>query len=82
YFALTLAAQNARIVKDDHAQFEKVCTRIRTLLQEDVDNGFAEAVVKLDEFNQDPEKWLNQNFNPPPGWSFEAETDWSQWQTH
>jgi len=80
HFALTIAAQNARTVQYDQAQFEKVCARIKRLLQEDVDNGYQLASVKLEEFNKDPKTWLKRNFSPLT-WKSEAHPDWSKWIT-
>ncbi|MBE0652525.1 MAG: hypothetical protein IH594_01930 [Bacteroidales bacterium] len=80
HFALTIAAQDARTVQGDPAQFEIVCARIKSLLEEDVENGFAEAEVKLTEFNRDPKAWLKSNFKPLT-WKSEAEPDWSKWIT-
>jgi hypothetical protein len=78
HYALTIAAQDARTVLYDKAQFEKVCARIKTLLQLDVDNGYQLAAVKLAEFNQDSKLWLNRNFKPLT-YKSEAEPDWSKW---
>ena len=76
HFAFTLAAQDARTVQYDQAQFEKVCVRIRHLLQEDIDNGYQLAATKLEEFNKDPKAWLGRNFNPL---TYKSEADWSKW---
>jgi hypothetical protein len=75
-----LAAQDARTVLYDQAQFEKVCARIRFLLQKDIDNGYKLANIKLDEFNKDPKAWLGRNFSPLT-YKSEAEPDWSKWIT-
>jgi len=80
HFAFTLAAQDARTVLYDQAQFEKVCARIRHLLQKDIDNGYQLAVIKLEEFNKDPKTWLGRNFSPLT-YKSEAEPDWSKWIT-
>ena len=78
HFALTIAAQDARTVNYDQAQFNKVCARIRTLLEEDIENGFAGAEVKLKEFNNNPEAWLKSNLKDPTYMST-AQPDWSKW---
>jgi hypothetical protein len=80
HFAFTIAAQDARTVQGNPEQFEIVCGRIKSLLQEDIENGFAEAEIKLKEFNHDPKAWLNSNFKPLT-WKSEAEPDWSKWIT-
>ena len=78
HYALTIAAQDARTVLYDNAQFEKVCARIKRLLELDVNNGYKLAVVKLDEFNKNPKIWLEKNFNPLT-YKSEAEPNWSKW---
>ncbi|GAA3603424.1 hypothetical protein GCM10022396_20970 [Flavivirga amylovorans] len=80
HFALTIASQNARTVSADKEQFEKVCKRIKFLLQEDINNGFTEAKEKLRQFEQNPSKWLNENFATHTWQSF-AEPNWSKWIT-
>ena len=78
HYMLTLAAQDARTVQYDQNQFDKVCARIRTLLQDDAKNGYKMAETKLAEFNRDPKAWLKQNFCPNT-WRSEAEPNWSKW---
>jgi hypothetical protein len=78
HYALTIAAQDARTVAYDKAQFEKVCSRIKRLLELDVNNGYKMAAVKLDEFNKNPKTWLDKNFNPLT-YKSEAEPNWSTW---
>ena len=78
HFALTIASHDARTVSDDKEQFDKVCERIKNLLQEDIDNGFDEAKEKLVQFEADPTKWLKENFAPLTWRSF-AEPNWSKW---
>ncbi|MCK9404417.1 MAG: hypothetical protein M0Q26_13585 [Chitinophagaceae bacterium] len=80
HFALTIAAQDARTMQYDQVQFEKISARIKHLLQEDVDNGYELAAVKLEEFNKDPKTWLKRNFSPLT-WKSEADPDWSKWIT-
>ena len=78
HYALTIAAQDARTVAYDKAQFEKVCARIKKLLELDVNNGYKLAAVKLEEFNKNPKTWLERNFNPLT-YKSEAEPNWSKW---
>jgi hypothetical protein len=78
HYALTIAAQDARTVLYDKAQFEKVCTRIKRLLELDVNNGYKMAAVKLEDFNKNPKTWLEKNFNPLT-YKSEAEPNWSKW---
>ena len=78
HFMLTLAAQDARTVQYNQEQFNKVCNRIKGLLQADIDNGYQLAETKLAEFNKDPKKWLQQNFHPLT-WRSEAEPAWDKW---
>jgi hypothetical protein len=78
HYMLTIASQDARTVQYDQKQFEKVCARIRILLQDDIKNGYKMAETKLQEFNRNPKEWLNRNFHPLT-WRSEAEPDWNKW---
>jgi len=78
HYALTIAAQGARTVAFDKAQFDKVCKRIIQLLELDVNNGYKQAAVKLDEFRNNPKLWLERNFNPLT-YKSEAEPNLSKW---
>lgn len=80
HLGLTLATQDARTVSNDKEQFEKVCVRIKTLLEDDFKNGFSEGEVKLKEFNSDPDTWLENNFHPL-SWKSEADPEWNKWIT-
>lgn len=63
HFLETLAAQSARLVAYDDAQFEKVRTRLESLLVKDVENQGGEVHVteKLMAFRADPRAWLAAN---------------------
>lgn len=78
HYMLTLASQDARTVQYNQTQFNKVCDRIKDLLQADINNGYKMAETKLAEFNKDPKKWLQENFHPLT-WRSEAEPAWDKW---
>lgn len=78
HFALTIASHDARTVQGEPEQFEKVCARIRRLLQEDIDNGYKMASDKLKEFNENPKEWLKRNFHPLT-WKSDAQPNWNIW---
>jgi hypothetical protein len=80
HFMLTVASQDARTVQYDQRQFDKVCVRIRILLEDDIKNGYKKAETKLAEFDRDPKTWLKLNFHPLT-WRSEAEPDWNKWIT-
>lgn len=80
HYLLTLAAQDARTVQHDERQFSIVCERIKRLLQQDIDNGYKAAEIKLAEFNKDPKKWLKENFSIST-WKHEAAPRWDKWIT-
>ena len=66
HFLETLAAQDARLVGNDPAQWRIVINRLDNLLEKDVENQGrgSEAVQKLEQFQNDPDKWLKENFSP------------------
>ena len=66
HFLETLAAQDARLVGYDPKQWRIVINRLDGLLEEDVQNqgGTEDIVKKLQEFQRDPNKWLEENLNP------------------
>jgi hypothetical protein len=80
HFLETLAAQDARMVQHDEAQFARVVSRLESLLAKDVENqgGNATATQKLAELRRDPRAWLAANFQPR---DYETRTtiDWSKW---
>jgi hypothetical protein len=78
HYALTIAAQDARTVAYDKAQFNKVCKRIDLLLESSANNGYKQASIKLEEFRKNPKLWLERNFNPLT-YKSEAEPNWSKW---
>lgn len=78
HYALTIATHDARTVAYDKIQFDKVCNRIIQLLESDINNGYKQAAVKLEEFRKNPKLWLERNFNPLT-YKSEAEPNWSKW---
>ncbi len=80
HFLLTLAAQDARMVQHDDAQFALVAKRIETLLEKDVENQGSrpEVVAKLAEFRRDPRAWIAANL-APRSYESKASPDWSKW---
>ena len=80
HYLLTIAAQDARTVQHDDAQFAKVCERIERLLQQDIDNGYAVAEEKLKQFKDNPKLWLKSNFSVNT-WRHEAAPRWDKWIT-
>ena len=80
HYLLTIAAQDARTVQHDDKQFAIVCERIKKLLQQDIDNGYKTAEVKLAQFNSDPKAWLKENFSIST-WKHEASPRWDKWIT-
>jgi hypothetical protein len=78
HYALTIAAQDARTIAYDKAQFNKVCKRIDLLLESSANNGYKQASIKLEEFRKNPKLWLERNFNPLT-YKSEAEPNWSKW---
>jgi hypothetical protein len=80
HFLETLAAQDARMVMYDDEQFNKVITRLGSLLAKDAENQGKNALItqKLSEFKSNPAKWLNSNLNPRTYESI-CTIDWSKW---
>ena len=74
---LTLACHLARTVSYNKPQYDLVCDRIRSLMQADITNGFAEAEIKLKQFNENPWNWLKSNFAPLT-YESKAAPDWSK----
>ena len=80
HFLETLAAQDARNVQNDPAQFALVTKRLEALLIKDVANqaGAAGVTQKLAEFQRDPKAWIAANVNPRT-YESDAAVDWSKW---
>lgn len=80
HFLETLAAQDARMVQYDAAQWSLVIKRLESLLALDVENqNDAEPVrQKLEEFRKDPKVWLKANLNPRTYESI-CTIDWNRW---
>lgn len=80
HFLETLAAQDARLLAGDPEQWRKVINRLDSLLEMDVKNQGqgSDAVRKLEDFQNDPMKWLNENLSPV---AFESvcTIDWSEY---
>lgn len=80
HFLETLAAQDARLVGYDPKQWRLVVNRLDGLLEKDVANqgGNADVVKKLQEFQNDPHKWLQENLNPL-AYQTICNVDWSKY---
>jgi hypothetical protein len=80
HFLETLAAQDARLVGYDPKQWRIVVNRLDGLLEKDVANqgGNADVVKKLQEFQNDPHKWIQENLNPL-AYQTICNVDWSKY---
>ena len=80
HFLETLASQNARMVQQDEAQFDKVAALLEKLLVLDVENqgGVPSITEKLDSFREDPKAWLKVNLNPRT-YEYICTMDWTRW---
>ena len=80
HFLETLASQDARLVGNDPGQWRIVINRLGGLLEKDVENQGrgSDAVQKLEQFQNDADKWLQENFSPM-AYKSAASIDWNDY---